>query len=171
MLQYSNVLDTYARYLWLFQSKRKYIFIRTSKHKQCTDFSLNIVLNFRMNYHMVHIFFSKKTVWSSLIFFQFIDVTSISSAILIERIDEVKTKLHTTVNQYHNNLKKLENNRSEKVKVLFKECYEKLCKVSYVSAFELDRMFEENILVRNGFIPWNYFSVIIFLGSQQIYIE
>lgn len=75
------------------------------------------------------------------------DVTAINSDVIIERIEEAKAKLHETIKQYHDTLIKLEKDRSDKIKILFKECYEKLSKVSYVSAFELDHMFEENILV------------------------
>lgn len=75
------------------------------------------------------------------------DATAINSDIIVERIEEAKAKLHETIKQYHDNVNKLEKDRSDKIKLLFKECYEKLSKVSYVSAFELDRMFEENILV------------------------
>lgn len=90
----------------------------------------------------------------------------------METIEREKKKLRNAVDRYHDHIKKIEKERSEKIKLLFKECYDKLSKISYVSAIELDKIFEEDILVwkikkdSNWIISW-----VFSLGGESTDVE
>lgn len=51
------------------------------------------------------------------------------------------------VNEYYTYAKTMEMNRLENIKAVFKEFMEKFSKVSYISTFEIAKMFEEEISV------------------------
>lgn len=62
-------------------------------------------------------------------------------------IEVAKRKLQDHVKEYQSFLITTEKQRSENIKSILKESYNKLLNISFISALELDQLFEEDILV------------------------